>query len=203
MASSNHPLQALIPFLPENTFDDVVYFLETYSIHLSIKKDRKGILGDYRPSYDGKPHRISVNAGLNKYHFIITLIHEIAHLITFLNHKNKVKPHGNEWKQTFSHLLKRFTDKKIFPLPIEKSLLKYIKNPKASTCTDEQLYLTLMHYNEGGKTKVVADLQIGDTFKDRQGIAYTLIEKRRTRYACRRIISGELYLFPSIYEIGS
>ncbi len=202
MALKQHPLQALLPFLPANTFDDVLYYLETYHIHLSIKKDRKHILGDYRPSYDGKPHRISINAGLHKYHFLITLIHEIAHLINFLNHNTRVKPHGIEWKKVFTLLLTRFLEKKIFPTDVEKALLAYIKNPSASTCSDENLFKVLHKYQEGTVSKLVGELQIGNLFKDKKGLQYQIIEKRRTRYACKQLKTGLIYLFPSIYEIG-
>jgi hypothetical protein len=40
--------------------------------------------GDYRKGVNGK-HEITVNSNLNKYKFLITLIHEISHLVAFEN----------------------------------------------------------------------------------------------------------------------
>ena len=44
-------------------------------------------------------HRISVNGNLNKYSFLITLIHELAHLLTFTQYKNRVDPHGRNGRE--------------------------------------------------------------------------------------------------------
>ena len=99
MPIKTHPLEALKNYLPENTFEDVIEFMHSYKIHLILRKDRKSILGDYRPAHRGKPHTISLNISLNKYHFLITFIHELAHLINYLNHQQSVMPHGKEWKQ--------------------------------------------------------------------------------------------------------
>jgi predicted SprT family Zn-dependent metalloprotease len=42
-------------------------------------------------------HEITVNSNLNKYKFLITLIHEISHLVAFEKFGRNIKPHGNEW----------------------------------------------------------------------------------------------------------
>ena len=105
-------------FLPDNTYTYIVPFIEQYTIHLTITKDRKQVLGDYRNPTPDKPfHRISINGTLNKYSFLITLLHEIAHLITFVHHQHKVSPHGKEWKSFFSNLLAPLMGKNIFPSP--------------------------------------------------------------------------------------
>ena len=39
-----------------------------------------------------------MNNNLNKYSFLITITHEIAHMMIWEKHQNKVDPHGEEWK---------------------------------------------------------------------------------------------------------
>ena len=90
MPVSEHPMQALADFLPEGSFDRVVNYVHHYRVHLTISKKRKSVLGDYRHAGWGGNHRISVNGNLNKYEFLITLLHELAHLLTYEQYRNRV-----------------------------------------------------------------------------------------------------------------
>ena len=60
-----------------------------------VKKSRSSKYGDYRPPLKGSNHLITINYDMNKYAFLITLVHEIAHLTNWNKHKDKVKPHGD------------------------------------------------------------------------------------------------------------
>jgi hypothetical protein len=46
-------------------------------VHLKIVNGEQTRHGDYRKGLNGK-HEITVNSSLNKYKFLITLIHEIS-----------------------------------------------------------------------------------------------------------------------------
>jgi hypothetical protein len=201
MALIKHELDVLGQFIPLQALDDVKEYLHFYKIHLIIRKDRKSILGDYRPAHDGKPHTISVNSTLNKFQFLITLIHEVAHLVTFVEYGRKAQPHGQEWKNSFSKLLKRFIDKNIFPQDIEKALHQSLTNAAASTCSDLHLYRILLRYNENSQIILVEHLAVGDVFKTEKGSKYQIYAKRRTRYECIDIKTGKKYLFPGIFEV--
>ena len=72
-------------------------------VHLKIVNERQTRHGDYRKDAQGY-HLITVNANLNKYRFLMTLIHEIAHLVAFEKYGRYIKPHGNEWKHYFSKI---------------------------------------------------------------------------------------------------
>ena len=113
MPKQQVPLQKLQDYLPENSSDDVLYYLNLYKVQLTITRQRQTVLGDYRHAHKEKSHRISVNGNLNKYSFLITLLHELAHLFTFDKYGNKVQPHGVEWKQEFGNILSKFLIKKI------------------------------------------------------------------------------------------
>src|SRR3954470_24783556 len=147
MPKQEVPLLQLRQFIPENSFEDVLYYIQHYKVQLTITKQRQTVLGDYRHAHNGNGHRISVNGNLNKYSFLITLLHELAHLFTYERFGHRDQSHGREWKSEFSKILTRFLATKIFPADIEKALLSTLQNPSASSCGDENLLRTLRNYD--------------------------------------------------------
>ena len=107
----------------------VLNYLRQYKVHLTVAKERKSILGDYRHRTHHDNHRISVNGNLNKYSFLITLLHELAHLLTFEQFGNNVMAHGREWKMIYAQLLDQFLKHHVFPPDIEKELLIVVTKP--------------------------------------------------------------------------
>ena len=91
MAVTEHPMQALSAYLPDGSFEPVVSYLHQYKVHLTVTKQRKSVLGDYRHAGWGGNHRISINGNLNKFEFLITLLHELAHLLTYEQYRNNVE----------------------------------------------------------------------------------------------------------------
>lgn len=201
MALQQHELQALQAYLPANTAGWVIDYMHSYKIHLKIKRERRTILGDYRPAHRGKPHTISVNANLNSYHFLITFLHELAHLINHLNMGHRALPHGAEWKAVFSNLLKKFLDAEVFPKDIAFAIIKSLQSPSASTCSDPYLYKILRKYDHETEKLLIDELNLGDHFKTDKNQEFKLLEKRRTRFVCEDLTSGKKYLFPGIYEV--
>ena len=114
MPKQEAPLHQLKAYLPEGSFDAVVEYLLHYKVQLTITKERKSVLGDYRNSHANENHRISVNGNLNKYAFLVTLLHELAHLFTYERFGHRVSAHGQEWKNEFSKILAEFLLKKVF-----------------------------------------------------------------------------------------
>lgn len=194
-------LTILHDILPARSADLVITYMHQYSIHLKIKRERKTVLGDYRPSGNGKPHTISVNANLNPYHFLITFIHELAHLVCYLQYGRKAAPHGKEWKNIFSGLLKKFIDDQVFPADISTALKSSLHNLAATTCSDPVLFKILYRYDDKPGVYLVEQLEKGEIFTTEKGEKYQVIEKRRTRFACQHTESKKMYLFPGIYEV--
>ena len=203
MKKNETPMTFLEQFLPPGAFAEVVPFFKTHTIHLTLTHDRKSVLGDYRnPTRDDPYHRISINATLNPYSFLITLLHELAHLLTFIHFGHKVSPHGKEWKTQFRHILIPFLGKKLFPADVEKALLAYLHDPAASTCTDPRLFKALYRYDERKPNhKLVDDLAINQRFQTEDGQTYQKLEKLRTRTRCRNLQNGKMYLFQGIVEV--
>ena len=134
--------------LPEGTITKVEEYLRQYKVHLTITRERQSLLGDYRHRTEHANHRISVNGTLNKFSFLITLLHELAHLLTFELHSNRVMAHGKEWKSIYGKMLAEFLEHKIFPPDIEKELKRSLQNPAASSCAEESLLRVLRNYDE-------------------------------------------------------
>jgi hypothetical protein len=201
MPKKEAPISALQHFLPPNTLDPVLAYLHHYRVHLTVAKERKSILGDYRHRTHAKNHRISVNGNLNKYAFLITLLHELAHLLAFENFGNRIAPHGREWKDVFGKLLAQFIEHNIFPDDIRRSLLDSLHDPAASSCSDENLLRVLKRYDEKQTHLVfVEQMPEGSLFKTHDGKVFRKGEKIRKRYRCEEIKTKKIYLFSPIYE---
>lgn len=193
---------ALASYVPNGSFEPVLQYIIDYKVQLTITRSRSTVLGDYRHAHAGKNHRISVNGDLNKYAFLITLLHEIAHLITFEKHGNKVQPHGIEWKMLFGNLLAVFIQKNIFPDDVQQTLLRSINNPAASSCGDEKLLRVLKKYDERKEgIFFVEQINQGEKFKIKGNRIFEKGEKIRKRFKCKEIATGKWYLFSPVSEV--
>lgn len=201
MAKKEAPIVTLQDYLPPQTFDAVLAYLQHYQVHLTVARERKSILGDYRHRVQGKNHRISVNGNLNPYSFLITLLHELAHLLTFEEFGNRVAAHGREWKQLFGTLLADFIQRDVFPTDIKTALLHSLHNPAASSCADEPLLRVLRRYDTGkSKLVFVESIPDGVLFKTHDGRVFRKGEKIRKRFRCEEVGTKRIYLFSPVYE---
>ena len=203
MAATEHPMQALADFLPEGSFQSVIHYIEHFKVHLTITQKRRSVLGDYRHAVMGKNHRISINGNLNKFEFLITLLHELAHLLTFEKFSNKVEPHGKEWKTIYSTLLIDFVQQQLFPPEIVKALQKSIINPAATANGETELLMVLRKYDQKKREGYfhIADLPVGSVFQTEDGRIFKKGNKRRKRFACIEIATGHKYSISPISEV--
>ena len=203
MAKVEHPLQALGSYLPEGAFEAVVQLINQYKVHLTVTKERKSVLGDYRHAGLGANHKISVNGNLNKYEFLITLLHELAHLLCFEQYRNRVEAHGKEWKSIYSDLLAAFIRKEIFPADIQKSLQKTLLNPAATANGETALLLVLRKHDTFKKEghAFVAHLPEGTMFESLKGRVFRRGKKRRNRIECVEVATGHVYSFSALTEV--
>ena len=203
MAVTEHPMHALAAYLPEGSFEPVVAYLHQYKVHLTVTKQRKSVLGDYRHAGWGGNHRISINGNLNNYEFLITLLHELAHLLTYEQYRNKVDAHGKEWKYQYSQLLIVFVQHKIFPPDVEKALQKSIANPSATANGETELLMILRNYSQQSKPgiTIVDNIPDGGEFITENGRHFKKIGKRRKRYECVELNTGRRYSFSGLSEV--
>ena len=202
MPKKEAPLEYLRQFIPEAAVPKVLQYLHQYTVHLTITRERKTVLGDYRHATSHQTHRISINSTLNKYAFLITLIHEIAHLVTFMQYGHRVQAHGREWKDWYALLLKDFLVLKIFPADIEHSLLQSINNLPASSCADDNLMRVLKRYDGVVDGLVLVEqVEEGKLFDIGEGRVFKKGKKLRKRYQCIEMHTGKVYLFSPVYEV--
>jgi hypothetical protein len=192
--------KALNRFLPDGTTEYVADLILNYETHFRITKKRKTKLGDYRSPRDGKSHQISVNGDLNKYGFLITTIHEFAHLTTYNKFKHKAQPHGKEWKNEFKTLFAPIFNLAELPEDIELSVKNYLKNAKASSCSDESLMRVLKRYDNKTNIIHVEDLNIGEKFKLKDKV-FVKGKKLRKYYLCMDLNSKREYRVLGLAEI--
>ncbi len=194
-------LSVLEKYLPEHAVEPVFELIKANSVHLKIVQERQTRHGDYRKNEDGK-HLITVNANLNKYRFLMTLVHEIAHLVAFQKYGRNIKPHGTEWKYTFQTLMVPFIRPHIFPLSLLPLLARHFKNPKASSDTDATLSLALKQYDENKSDKnYIFEIPYNSVFRIANGRIFKKIAIRVKRYECQELSSGKMYLFNPNAEV--
>ncbi len=203
MSKVEHPLYALKAYLPEGAFGPVLALIHQYKLHLTVTKARKSVLGDYRHPKMGANHKISVNGNLNQYEFLITLLHELGHLLCYEQYRNRVDAHGKEWKYLYGLLLADFIQRDIFPLDIKKSLKKTILNPAATANGETALLLVLRKYDVVKKEGMafVAHLPDGALFETEKGKRFQKIKKRRIRIECVELTTGHIYSFSGLSEV--
>lgn len=202
MPKQEAPLHYLQRFIPGEASSLVLQYLHQYKVHLTITRERKSILGDYRHATFYKAHRISINGNLNKYSFLVTLIHELAHLVTFMQFGNKVQSHGREWKNLYALLLKSFIELNVFPQDIYEALQEAMHNLPASSCADEGLIRVLKKYDKQQNGLVLVEqIQNGKLFEIDRGKIFKKGKKLRKRYQCIEVNTGKVYLFSPVYEV--
>lgn len=194
---------ALQDHLPEKALDQIAQLILTHKVNLTITRSRATKLGDFKAPTNNRPPRLSINGDLNQYAFLITLLHEIAHLLVWNAHGIKyrrIKPHGTEWKAAFQGLMVPFLTEDIFPIDILSVLINHMQNPKASSSADTALQRALRKYDAGETLPILADLDQGDQFEFR-GRRFEILKKNRSRFLCREFVSKKKYLIHSMIEI--
>ena len=202
MPKQQAPLDYLKRWIPGAAAPLILEYLNHYQVHLTITRERKSVLGDYRHATRDQNHRISVNGNLNSWSFLITLIHELAHLVTFMEYGNRVQSHGKEWKAVYRKMLEEFIKLSIFPSDILAALKKNLHDLPASSCADEGLMRVLRRYDENaGDLLLVEQIPEGACFALEDNRVFRKGKKLRKRYQCMEVATGKLYLFSPIYEV--
>lgn len=188
-------------YIPEKAVPTISEWIYKYDFKLRIKKSRASKYGDYRPPIRGENHLITINYDMNPYAFLITLVHEIAHLTNWNKYKNSVLPHGPEWKLEFKILMNYFLHEQIFPEDVTLALKKYMQNPAASSCSDTMLLRILKKYDRRQDTILLEELPKGATFIYNKQRAFIKNELVRKRYKCKELKSNRIYLFNPLTEV--
>ncbi|NBL63619.1 sprT domain-containing protein [Flavobacterium sp. NST-5] len=192
--------ETLAKYLPEHAVEPVFELIVANEVHLKIVNERMTRHGDYRKGPTGK-HEITVNSSLNKYKFLMTLIHEIAHLVAFKKFGRNIKPHGNEWKYTFQQLMVPFIRPEIFPMQLLPLLARHFRNPSASSDTDTTLSLALKQFDLQSDKNYIFEIPYGTVFRIYNGKIFRKGPQRTKRFECVELNTGKIYLFNPNAEV--
>jgi hypothetical protein len=189
--------------LPLSAIHYCIQLWEKEPFQFQVTKSRKSKLGDFRYRRDRKIQTITINSDLNPYQFLLTLIHEIAHLHAFKNFGINNSPHGLEWKKTFAELMSPILLEKIFPIDLLIPLRKHMRNPKASSSGDLFLMKEMSKYDltsQKNKSIFLSDLKPGNKFL-LAGREFEKGETRRTRVLCLEVKSGRKFLIAQLAKV--
>ncbi len=202
MAKIESPFSLLDDYLPEGAYKKVEEYLLFYKVHFTISRARTTVLGNYRSRHDNKNHRISVNGNLNKFSFLITLLHELGHLVAFEKFGPGIPSHGAEWKNEYGKILASFIKKDIFPEDVKLELSQTLKNPAASSCAEDSLLRVLRKYDAPVPgVLLVEEVPDESYFIIRGGRLFQKVKKVRKRFLCKDIGNGRMYLFSPVAEV--
>ena len=191
--------EILEKYLPPHSINLVIELMEQWKFQLKITRNRASKVGDYRPPSRGKSHRISVNHDLNPYSFLVTLVHEIAHLVAYEKFRRSIDPHGKEWRQEYRKLLVPFTERGILPDDIVQSFEYYFD--RDVNRTDLEINEVLRKYDLPKGLVQVCDLPENAMFKLADGRLFVRGERIRTRYRCNCLTNRKTYLVSKLMEV--
>ena len=189
----------VLKYIPKLSVNLVKNLIKEENLTIKIVKIRKTKHGDFKKFVNGSS-QITLNLIENKYRFLITLIHELAHFRVNKNSNFKKAPHGSEWKNTYKLLMLPFLNNSIFPEKILSKLAKHMKNPSATTDSDIDLVISLSKYDKHNDSVFLFDVLSESLFEFNNKI-YKKIGKLRKRYICMDIIKNKKYLFSPVTRV--
>lgn len=198
----NKDKHLLVHYIPEPAVIPLVEWLHKNKVQLRISKTRRTKLGDFRLASNGDFPRISVNHNLNRYAFLITLVHEMAHaqVSATKSRFRRIQPHGKEWQAAFTQIMLPFLNESVFPETLLPVVKKYFIKPKASSVSDPYLMRALKAFDKPTENPLINELGSGDQFMFRE-TSYEVVKKLRTRYQCRNLQNDRMYLIHGLAEV--
>jgi SprT protein len=189
------------PFLPSGTEMLVAEMIIVNKVHITVTKHRATKLGDYRPPMHGKGHRITLNKSLNPFSFLITFVHEVAHLTCWNQYQNKVAPHGKEWKEHFKQQMKPFLSHHVFPEKVMHALSNYMQNPAASSCADVTLLKALQDHQPEDGLLNLEDLPENQVFVLDGNKTFRKGPLERKRFRCFNLVNKRYYFVNALARV--
>lgn len=185
--------RALAQRIPVPAQEYVSLLMSRFDLELHLSAPRVSKLGHFRPAHAGRPQSISINRDLSTERFLLTLVHELAHLICHKEYGRRIKPHGAEWKRCFQQLMTPLLCEEVFSSGILPQVIRHLNAPKATSCVDKELHRAFERL-EGKEYITLDEIPEGSRFSIRKDRQFIKGAKRRTRYLCEEVTSGRAYL---------
>ncbi len=170
-----------------------------HKVQFILSRPRKTKLGDYRAIPNENLFIVTVNNNLNPVQFLITVLHELAHHVTWAKYKRNVKPHGKEWKQEYQRIFMPVLTNEHIDERLKRVLARHLKNPKASSYSDIHLNEFLNSTFNKSITRVI------DAPMDKPFIlgkrTFVKEKKLRTRFLCTDLGNNKKYLIHGHTEL--
>lgn len=193
--TSSHPL---FGYLPDYSIYYVDSLVKKFNVHFKVVAPRSTKLGDCRfPRKKKEKIIITLNQDLNPFQFLVTSLHELAHALTFIEFKHKVRPHGKEWKLNFSNILMDLINQQVIPDKEREILLSIAKSPKSTSFGNVEL----QQFVKEGNTIFLRDIADGSifNFKNRD---FRKIKLLRSYVLCSCTSSHRQYKIHGLAEIS-
>lgn len=203
MSGSDQLRQILSKRVPSHAVSYAVELWEKEPFAFKTTASRKTKLGDFRFRSDRTIQTITINADLNPYQFLLTYIHEVAHLHAYVRYGRTIAPHGMEWKFTFQRLMIPMLSTEVFPIDLLIPLRKHMNNPKASSSRDLFLMKEMSKYDDptiNSENIFLSDIKPGNRFF-LSGREFEKGETLRTRVLCEEVKSGKKYLIALLAKV--
>ncbi|MCX6246397.1 MAG: sprT domain-containing protein [Bacteroidetes bacterium] len=206
-------IQDLQPYIPENSLEYILEWFRSNPVKFRVSKTRSSKFGDYRSPLKNIPAKISVNRNLNRYDFLITLVHEMAHhgvwseanspkhLFGIHVRKRRPRPHGKEWKSHYQRLMNPLLKESVFPEEVLHPLAKYLEHLHSSSKSNQALVAVLMKYDLPDDSVFIESLPMYAYFSLPSGRRFRKGEKLRKRYRCVCLDNRKIYLFSPIARV--
>jgi predicted SprT family Zn-dependent metalloprotease len=185
--------------LPAAAWPVIVQFLRRHPLQVRISKPRITKLGDFRSATRSQPHRVSVNGDLNKYAFLVTLVHEFAHYTTHVRTRRWTPPHGAVWKSEYHRLMRPFMSRAVMPADVLAALEAHLRDPAASSCTDHELMRVLRKYDRDPRP-MLEEIPERAVFRFNDRI-FVKGPQLRKRYKCHCLNDRRVYLIDPLAEV--
>lgn len=184
--------------LPRHAWPVVAQWLRRNPVLVRISPPRATKLGDYRVATRTLRHRISVNEDLNRYAFLVVLVHEFAHYATFQKYRRH-EPHGTEWKAEYKRLMRPFLSREVFPPDVLRALTVHLSDAPSSSCTDHDLMRVLRRYDRD-PLPFLEELPNNTVFRF-NGKLFVKGQQLRKRFRCRCLNNRRIYLIDPTAEV--
>ena len=194
-----HFIDTLQKFVPAAFASYLADCILAAGVQFKIVPGRKTKLGDFRTHPLQRKPIITVNGDLNPYSFLITSLHEIAHLDTYRQHGWKVPAHGHEWKAAFRQRLLPILESRALPPELQHVLERSFVRLKASSGADVQLSRVLKTFDQ--TTEITLESLPKHTHFLLNNKHFIKGELRRTRYLCTEFGTQRIFLIHALAAI--
>jgi len=192
--------EILIKHAPAMAVPYCLALWDNHPFKFKLRKSRQSKVGDFI-CRNGQTPEITVNHDLHPFLFLITYVHEVAHLEVHRQYPRNADPHGSEWKDAFIRLLKPLMNTETFPSKLLRQLSIHMENPKASTFSDSNLTQVLRTFDpKWSSATLLSEIPEGSLFGLR-GKWFKKGSLQRTRYVCVEVKTRRKFLVPADFPV--